>query len=79
VVMDALIRHLPGALGHEDSAVQDSFVEGILDCPHFTRPETFSGQKVPEVLLSGDHKRIAEWRRKQAEERTKKRRPDLLK
>jgi tRNA (guanine37-N1)-methyltransferase len=78
VVMDALIRHLPGALGHNDSAVQDSFVEGILDCPHYTRPETFSGRKVPEVLLSGDHKRIAQWRKKQAEERTRKRRPDLL-
>jgi len=78
VVMDALIRHLPGALGHEDSAIQDSFVEGILDCPHYTRPETWAGKKVPEILLSGDHKRIAEWRRKQAEERTKKRRPDLL-
>lgn len=79
VVMDALIRHLPGALGHEDSAVQDSFVEGILDCPHYTRPEIWADKRVPEVLLSGDHKRIAEWRRKQAEERTKKRRPDLLK
>lgn len=79
VVMDALIRHLPGALGHEDSAIQDSFVEGILDCPHYTRPEIWADKKVPEVLLSGDHKRIAEWRRKQAEERTKKRRPDLLK
>ncbi|MFX4228863.1 MAG: tRNA (guanosine(37)-N1)-methyltransferase TrmD [Porticoccaceae bacterium] len=79
VVMDAFIRHLPGALGHEDSAVQDSFVEGVLDCPHYTRPETWADKRVPEVLLSGDHKRIAEWRRKQAEERTKKRRPDLLK
>lgn len=79
VVMDAFIRHLPGALGHEDSAIQDSFVEGILDCPHYTRPETWADKRVPEVLLSGDHKRIAEWRRKQAEERTKKRRPDLLK
>tara|TARA_R110002073_G_scaffold34451_1_gene102221 strand:+ start:696 stop:1379 length:684 start_codon:yes stop_codon:yes gene_type:complete len=79
VVMDALIRQLPGALGHEDSAIQDSFVEGMLDCPHYTRPETFSGQQVPEVLLSGDHQRIAEWRRKQAEDRTRRRRPDLLK
>lgn len=79
VVMDALIRHLPGALGHDESAAQDSFVEGLLDCPHYTRPESFEGKKVPEVLLSGDHKAIAEWRRKKAQERTKQRRPDLLK
>lgn len=78
VVMDALIRHLPGALGHSESAVQDSFVEGLLDCPHYTRPEMFKGQKVPDLLLSGDHQKIAEWRHEQALLRTKKRRPDLL-
>jgi len=78
VVMDALIRHLPGALGHSESAVQDSFVEGLLDCPHYTRPEEFEGREVPEVLLSGDHQKIAEWRHKQALQRTKKRRPDIL-
>lgn len=78
VVMDALIRHLPGALGHSESAVQDSFVDGLLDCPHYTRPENYEGREVPAVLLSGDHKKISEWRREQALKRTKKRRPDLL-
>lgn len=78
VVIDALIRHLPGALGHSESAVQDSFVAGILDCPHYTRPEDFEGQKVPDLLLSGDHQKIAEWRHEQALLRTRKRRPDLL-
>jgi tRNA (guanine37-N1)-methyltransferase len=77
VVLDAVIRLLPGALGHGESAVQDSFSEGLLDCPHYTRPEVFEGLQVPEVLLSGDHERIRRWRREQAEERTRQRRPDL--
>jgi tRNA (guanine37-N1)-methyltransferase len=79
VVMDALIRQLPGALGHRDSAQQDSFVEGLLDCPHYTRPELYEGLPVPEVLLSGNHERIRQWRLRQALQRTKVRRPDLLK
>lgn len=78
VVMDALIRLLPGVLGHEDSAAQDSFMDGLLDYPHYTRPEQIDGLRVPEVLLSGDHQAIARWRRKQALGRTWLRRPDLL-
>ena len=78
VLMDALIRQLPGALGHEDSADQDSFAEGLLDCPHYTRPDAYAGQKVPEVLLSGDHEKIRRWRLQQSLVRTQQRRPDLL-
>ena len=78
VMMDAIIRLLPGALGHEDSAQQDSFSEGLLDCPHYTRPEQFDGRAVPAVLLSGDHAAIARWRHKQALGRTWLRRPELL-
>jgi len=78
VVMDALIRLLPGALGHGDSAEEDSFANGVLDCPHYTRPETYRGVDVPAVLLSGDHGAIARWRRAQALRRTLDRRPDLL-
>ncbi len=78
VVIDAVARRLPGALGDEDSAEQDSFVDGLLDCPHYTRPEQYGGRQVPEVLLSGDHARIARWRKKQALGRTWLRRPDLL-
>ena len=78
VVIDAVIRLLPGALGHEDSAEQDSHVNGLLDCPHFTRPEEIDGMRVPEVLLSGDHRAIERWRRQQALGRTWLRRPDLL-
>ena len=77
-MMDALIRLLPGALGHEDSAQQDSFSEGLLDYPHYTRPEAFEGRAVPGVLLSGDHAAIERWRHKQALGRTWLRRPDLL-
>ena len=79
VMIDAITRLLPGALGHEDSAQQDSFMDGLLDYPHYTRPEVFNGQKVPNVLLSGDHKKIADWRLKEAVKRTRLRRPDLLK
>ncbi len=78
VVIDAVARLLPGVLHHEDSASQDSFMAGLLDHPHYTRPEEFEGQKVPAVLLSGDHQAIARWRLKQALGRTWIRRPDLL-
>lgn len=71
VLIDALTRQIPGALGHEDSAEQDSFATGILDCPHYTRPETIDGEKVPSVLLSGDHKAIKAWRNEKALEKTK--------
>jgi len=79
VLMDAMIRLQPEALGHDDSAYEDSFAAGLLDYPHYTRPEDFSGYKVPEVLLSGDHAAIARWRLKQSLGRTWLRRPDLLK
>lgn len=78
VVIDAMTRLIPGALGHEDSAGADSFSHGLLDCPHFTRPETVGGRRVPEVLLSGDHGAVRRWRLKQALGRTWERRPDLL-
>lgn len=78
VLLDALIRQLPGALGDAESAAQDSFAAGVLDCPHYTRPPEFRGLAVPEVLLSGDHAAIARWRREQALARTRVRRPDLL-
>lgn len=77
-VIDAVSRLVPGVLGHVDSALQDSFVEGLLDCAHFTRPEVFDQSKVPEVLLSGDHAKIKRWRIKQQLGRTYERRPDLL-
>ncbi len=77
-VIDAMARLQSGALGHEDSARQDSFAEGLLDCPHYTRPEEFEGRRVPAVLLSGDHEAIRRWRLKQALGRTLTRRPDLL-
>jgi tRNA (guanine37-N1)-methyltransferase len=78
VVMDAVIRLLPGVLGHEDSAAQDSYMAGLLDCPHYTRPEEIDGLRVPGVLLSGNHEEIRRWRLKQALGRTWERRPDLL-
>lgn len=77
VLMDAVIRLLPGALGHGDSAAQDSFSDGLLDCPHYTRPEMFEGRSVPEVLMSGDHDKIRRWRLEQSRQRTRERRPDL--
>ncbi|MEH6516416.1 MAG: tRNA (guanosine(37)-N1)-methyltransferase TrmD [Halioglobus sp.] len=79
VVVDAVTRQMPGVLGHELSAQEDSYVNGLLDCPHYTRPEEFEGEKVPEILLSGDHEKIRRWRLKQALGRTYERRPDLLK
>lgn len=78
VVIDAMTRLIPGALGHEDSAGADSFSDGLLDCPHFTRPEMVARRRVPEVLLSGDHGAIRRWRLKQALGRTWERRPDLI-
>ena len=78
VCIDAMVRLIPGALGHEQSAQQDSFSQGLLDCPHYTRPEEFQGQKVPEVLMNGNHQAIQEWREQQSLGRTWQRRPDLL-
>jgi tRNA (guanine37-N1)-methyltransferase len=77
-VMDSVVRTLPGVLGHQDSAEQDSFVEGLLDHPHYTRPEVYEGQQVPPILLTGDHERIRRWRLKQSLGRTWLRRKDLL-
>jgi tRNA (guanine37-N1)-methyltransferase len=77
-VIDGTARLLPEVLGHDESAAQDSFSESLLDCPHYTRPEEIENLKVPDVLLSGDHKAIERWRRKQAIGRTWLRRPDLL-
>jgi tRNA (guanine37-N1)-methyltransferase len=77
-VIDAVARLLPGVLGDEESAAQDSFMQGLLDHPHYTRPESVHGEKVPAVLLSGDHARIARWRYKQALGRSFLRRPDLV-
>ena len=78
VLMDSVVRWLPGALGDADSATQDSFVEGLLDYPHYTRPEVYEGVEVPPVLMSGHHAEIQRWRLKQALGRTWLRRPDLL-
>lgn len=78
-VIDALARLIPGVLGDAESAVQDSFASGLLDCPHYTRPEEIAGLKVPDVLLSGDHKAVAQWRLQQALGKTWLKRPDLLK
>ncbi|HEU0187061.1 MAG TPA: tRNA (guanosine(37)-N1)-methyltransferase TrmD [Gallionellaceae bacterium] len=78
VLIDSLVRQLPGVLGDAESAQQDSFVQGLLDCPHYTRPEILNGEKVPDVLLSGHHAEIEKWRLKQALGRTWQRRPDLL-
>jgi len=77
-LMDAVVRQLPGALGDEASAVEESFVGGLLDCPQYTRPEVYEGETVPEVLMSGHHENIRRWRLKQALGRTWLRRPDLL-
>ena len=77
-VMDAVVRQLPGALGDEASAIEESFADGLLDCPQYTRPEVYAGQRTPEVLLSGHHENIRRWRLKQALGRTWLRRPDLL-
>ena len=78
VVIDAVVRLLPGVLGDEAASTQDSHSEGLLEGPHYTRPAEYRGWKVPEVLRSGDHAKIAAWRRQQSVRRTKERRPDLL-
>ncbi|HIJ53487.1 MAG TPA: tRNA (guanosine(37)-N1)-methyltransferase TrmD [Planctomycetes bacterium] len=78
VIIDAVVRLLAGALGDEDSSKDDSFSQGLLEYPQYTRPEVFRDMKVPDILLSGDHAKIAEWRRQQTIERTKKWRPDLM-
>ncbi|MCK4649080.1 tRNA (guanosine(37)-N1)-methyltransferase TrmD [bacterium] len=78
IVIDALVRLLPGVLGKEESIICDSFYSGLLDYPHYTRPEEYQGMRVPKILLSGDHKRIASWRRKEALRMTLEKRPDLL-
>lgn len=78
VVIDAVMRQLVGVLGHEQSAAEDSFANGLLDCPHYTRPEIWRDRAVPEVLLSGNHEAIRRWRLQQALGRTHERRPDLL-
>ena len=78
LLIDAIVRQLPGALNDAQSSVEESFVTGLLDCPHYTRPEVYEGRAVPAVLLSGDHAAIARWRLKQALGRTWQRRPDLL-
>lgn len=78
MLVDAVSRLVPGTLGHKDSAQEDSFSDGLLDCPHYTRPEVFEASAVPEVLLSGDHERIRRWRLQQSLGRTWLRRPDLL-
>ncbi|AGH80237.1 tRNA (guanine-N1)-methyltransferase [Psychromonas sp. CNPT3] len=78
ILIDALARFVPGVLGHVLSAEQDSFADGLLDCPHYTRPEVLDGKTVPSVLLSGDHEKIRLWRLKQSLQRTLQRRPDLL-
>jgi tRNA (guanine37-N1)-methyltransferase len=78
MLIDAVLRQLPGVLGDADSAVQESFVEGLLDCPHYTRPEVYEGESVPPVLMSGNHADIQRWRKMQSLGRTSLRRPDLL-
>jgi tRNA (guanine37-N1)-methyltransferase len=77
-LVDAVVRQLPGALGDENSALEESFADGLLDCPQYTRPETYADRRVPEVLLSGHHENIRRWRLEQALGRTWLRRPDLL-
>jgi len=79
VIIDSIVRLIPGALGDESSAKEDSFMRGFLDYPQYTRPEEFNGMRVPNVLLSGDHKKIALWRKKEALRNTLQKRPDLLK
>lgn len=78
VLIDAVSRLIPGVLGHKLSAIEDSFTDGLLDCPHYTRPEIYEGLQVPDVLLSGNHQKIAQWRMQQSLGRTYERRPDLL-
>lgn len=78
VVLEAVTRLVPGVVGREESLARESFEDGLLDHPHYTRPQEFRGMRVPDVLVSGDHARIEEWRRRAAEEKTRRNRPDLL-
>jgi len=78
VMVDSIVRLLPGAIGDAESALEDAFQQGLLDAPHYTRPADFRGTRVPDVLLSGNHAEIRKWREKQALEKTRARRPDLL-
>lgn len=78
VLIDAIVRLIPGALGNFESALDDSFQDDLLDCPWYTRPREFAGRTVPDVLMSGDHEAIRQWRREQALRRTRERRPDLI-
>src|SRR5690606_14231574 len=77
-LMDAVIRQLPGVLNDDASAVEDSFVNGLLDCPHYTRPEVYEDEAVPAVLMGGNHAEIEKWRRERAQEATARKRPDLI-
>ena len=79
LMIDAVTRLIPGVVGREESVLNESFMDGLLDCPHYTRPATLKGNSVPEVLLSGNHKEIRQWREGEALRRTRQRRPDLLK
>jgi tRNA (guanine37-N1)-methyltransferase len=78
VILDSIVRLLPGVLKKEEATLNESFEEGLLEYPHFTRPEVFEEKRVPEILLSGDHKKIADWRKEQSVEKTRKERPDLI-
>ena len=78
VVIDAVVRLVPGVLGNDETTREESFAAGLLEYPHYTRPRVFRGLEVPEVLLSGDHEEIARWRKEQAERRTREKRPDLM-
>ncbi|MBT8434584.1 MAG: tRNA (guanosine(37)-N1)-methyltransferase TrmD, partial [Gammaproteobacteria bacterium] len=78
VCIDGMTRLIPGALGHDDSAQQDSFSQGLLDYPHYTRPEEYLGERVPDVLMNGNHREIEDWRERQSLGRTWQRRPELL-
>jgi tRNA (guanine37-N1)-methyltransferase len=78
-LLDATVRLLPGVMGNAESAISESFAHGLLEYPHYTRPQVFEGRPIPEILVSGDHGRIAEWRRAEAERITRQRRPDLVK
>jgi len=78
VLVDAVVRLIPGVLGNFESAMEDSFQDGLLDCPWYTRPQVFEGETVPQVLVSGNHAEIRKWRRQQALERTRARRPDMV-
>ena len=78
VLFDAVVRLIPGVLGHAESAEQDSHMTGLLDCPHYTRPERVDGREVPQILQSGNHEAIRRWRLQQSLQRTRQRRPDLM-